>query len=146
MNSPLNTVLNLILLHLCITSHIRSSTISLASSRNWRDSMCLEFITALVNTAFERRIYLAPSKFRTVPGTHLHKTITHFLYESLKLLSRAIWAINDCLIPIDNRGRHGSILPAIRWNRCIIVSTQKIFLAYSIEACFTRLRSVCFIL
>jgi len=51
--------------------------------------------------AFERRIYLAPSESRAVPGTHLHETFMHWI---LKLSSRAIRAINDCLIPIDNRG------------------------------------------
>jgi len=61
-------------------------------------SICLEFITAPVRTIFEHSFNDTPMKF--VSGcTNLSRT------DSFRLLRRAIHAISNCLLPIDNRGR-----------------------------------------
>ena len=54
-------------------------------------------------TTFERCINIAPSKSRAISGTHLLKTRARTV--SFKFSNLAIRAINDCLTPIDNRGR-----------------------------------------
>jgi len=84
-------------------NNLHAQAISLASSRNWQCSMCPEFITALVNIRLSNAISISRHL-----SSALYPALTcmkHLRTESFKLSSRAIWAINDCLIPIGNRGR-----------------------------------------
>jgi len=50
------------------------------------------------NTTFERRFDDAPTEF--VPDAHMHESSADFF----RLSSRAIHAINHCLLLIDSRG------------------------------------------
>jgi len=118
----------------------------LASSRNWRSSMCPEFITVLVSMRLSNAVsisrHLCPALYPTPTCTKRPRTA------SFKLSSRAICAINDCLIPIDNRGR----LTRLYSFSYSIKSLQRCFHArysfrvFSRAACSTKSRSVCSIL
>jgi len=83
-------------------NNLHAQAISLASSRNCQGSMCPEFITALVNIRLSNAVsisrYLNPVLYPAPTCMKRPRT------ESFKLSSRAIWAINDCLILIGNRG------------------------------------------
>jgi len=99
-NSPLNTVFILILSCFRITLCTRSSSISLASSRNWRGSVWPEFIKASIygfRTLYQSRAIEVPRYTRHSLAQNIRAQ-----YLSNFWVSRAI---NDCLTTIDNRER-----------------------------------------
>ena len=80
-DTPLNNVFILILSCFWITLYVRSSIISLAS---WIEELTRFDVSRVYfgqYTAFERCINLAPSKSRAIPGTHLHKTFAHSIFQ-----------------------------------------------------------------
>jgi len=68
-------------------------------SRNWRGSMCLEFIIALVSTRFSKAISISASDSCVAFDTTCTKRSRT---ESFTLSSRAIRVIIDYLTSIDN--------------------------------------------
>jgi len=83
----------------CITLCTCSSTISLASSRNRRGSLYLEFHRVRQNTVFEWRAVSITRQRNPYPAS----TCTNFSQIS-SLSSRTVHMINDCLLSIDNCG------------------------------------------
>jgi len=100
-------------------------------------------------TAFERCINLAPSKSRAIPALTCTKRSRTVFF---KFSCLAILAINDCLTPIDNRGR----LALFCSIRCKIIATlfprKKLFsciylsgLRYEIiMLCLIHIKMYCF--
>jgi len=80
-------------------SHTFSSTISLASSRNWRSSISRVYDGTSQYMAFERRIYLAPQGPALYPALY---SLAWSRTESLIFSSHAIWAINGSQSIIPN--------------------------------------------
>jgi len=130
--SPLNTVFNLILL--CIMSHTRSRTISLASSMNWRGSMCLEFITTSVSIIGFWTSYLS----HVIGALYLAPTCTkRSRIESLKLSNRYEQS-TIVLISIDfNINWYSRTFDTTlffqQFDEIVHRCSQEILLAYSIE-------------
>jgi len=142
-NSPIKTVFILMLSYLVKTIRTRSSTISLASSKNWRDSICLKFITAPVSMRLSNAVSISrhfnPALYPAPTCTKRSRTA------SFKFSSRAIQAINDCFTPIDNRGRlirlcssSDSINSSQRCSHAI--NSSRVF---NRTACSVKSRSVC---
>jgi len=127
-------------------SHTIKQNFRLAFSRNWRNSMCLEFITVPVSIRLSKAVsilrhlslvlYPAPTCMKR-PRT-----------ESFKFLSHAIHATNDCLTLIDDRGR----LIRLCLSSDSMNSSQRCSHAryssrvFSWEICSCKSRSVCSIL
>jgi len=99
-NSLLKTVFIFIESYRCITLCICLSIISLASSRNWRGSICLEFITAPVRIRLSNAISMTRQQSPYPTPTYTNLPCTDFFRFSSRAIMRS-----DCLLLIDNRGR-----------------------------------------
>jgi len=144
-NSQLNTVFILMLSYLVKTVCTRSSTISLASSRNWRGSICLKFITAPVNMRLSNAVISHHLNLALYPAPTCTKCPRT---ASFKFSSRAMRATNDYFTPIDNRGRlirlcssSDSINSSQQCSH--VINSSCIF---NRAACSVKSRSVCSIL
>jgi len=81
---------------------------------------------------------LGPSK--SISGTHMHESSTHRI---LQFSSLTIYAVTDCLLPIDNRG-HDSATPEILWAHRIVVPMRTTYssLIFNCFACCITSRSM----
>jgi len=125
------------------TSCTRLSTISLAFLKNWWGSICLEFITALINIRFSKAVSIARYLSLALYPAPACTKRSHI--ESFKLSSHAIWATNDCLIPINNggsliwlRSSNDSMNSSHRCSHAIYSSR-----VFNRTACSRKSRSVC---
>jgi len=125
-----------------LLQHIKHN-FTLIFEKLMRNSICYEvYYRTSQYATFKSRIYLALFEFCAVSSTRMHETST---IESFKLLSRAIHATNNCLLPMDNRGRliqlHSSSDSMNLLQRCSHAVNSSI--AFNRTVCSVKSRSIC---